>query len=190
MIRSLPRFSSLIARYPRKHEISAKQLFDSIGGQVRASLSDGDNTCAIRMSYALNESGTPVRTTPGVHMLKGAPYIARWAADQASPTKTADLYIFRVLDVKAYLVSRYGPGTLIYDGHRPDRFALPIRGVTQGIIVFEWRGHYGAFGAAGHVDLFRVVPSPGSPPTLAPGCFGECFFLRGPMVAYFWETRP
>jgi hypothetical protein len=102
----------------------------------------------------------------------------------------SDVYMFRVMDVKTYLVSRYGAGTFIYDGRHPDQLTSAIRGVTQGIIVFEWQGKYNDFGALGHADLFRVLLSPGSPPTLTPGCVGHCYFLAGPMIAHFWETRP
>jgi hypothetical protein len=93
---------------------------------------------------------------------------------------SSELYMFRVLDVKAYLSSRYGVGKVIYNGRHPDRLSVPIPGTTQGIITFEWQGNYRAFGASGHADLFRVVASPGSPPTLTGGCAGECFFLEGP----------
>lgn len=193
MRESLPRFSSLRAYYPSKHEVTAKALLDSIGGQVRASLGDGTNTCAIRISWALNESGARVRATAGVHLLKGEPRVEENTTPQTRLAKVSNNYMFRVLDVKTYLSARYGPGKLIYDGRHSERLSVPIPGVTQGIITFEWQGHYGAFGASGHADLFRVNASPGkpgSPPTLLGGCAGECFFLEGPMIAHLWETRP
>ena len=190
MIRSLPTFSSLVANFPDKHVMPTKALLDSIGGQVRSSLGDDVNTCAIRMSVTLNDSGAPIRSTPGVHLLKGAPHVVPGTEGHAKPAMASDLFMFRVMDVKTYPVARYGAGKVIYDGRKPGEFASPIRGATQGIIVFEWRGKYNDFGAMGHADLFRVLLSPGSPPTLTPGCVGSCYFLSGPMIAHLWETRP
>ncbi len=92
--------------------------------------------------------------------------------------------------MKTYLSTRYGPGKPIYSGRDPAHLAVPVPGVTQEIVTFEWQGNYRAYGASGHVDLFRVTASPGSPPTLIGGCAGECFFLEGPMIAHLWETRP
>jgi hypothetical protein len=190
VIGTLPTFSELTANYPNKHEVNTKALLHSIGGQVRASLKDNINTCAIRMSWTLNNCGAPIRPTPGVHVYKGQPQVAAGTAHHAKPSLIANLYLYRVLDVKTYLTVRYGPGKLIYDGSHPDRLAVPTPGASRGIITFEWQGNYRAFGASGHADLFHVVASSGSPPTLTGGCAGECFFLAGPMIAHFWGTRP
>jgi hypothetical protein len=190
MITTLPTFSTLAANYPDSLRFPTPLLLTGIGGQVRQAIHDGDNTCAIRISRALNLSGAPILATPGVAMLKGAPQVVPSTANHAMPSTTADLYIYRVLMMKLYLEKWYGPGQLIYSGRHPDTFAVPFRGVTQGIIVFEWQGRPRTFGATGHVDLFRLVLSPGSPPKLTPGCVGHCFFVEGPMLAYLWELRP
>jgi hypothetical protein len=62
--------------------------------------------------------------------------------------------------------------------------------VTQGIVVFEWRGAIKDFGVTGHADLFRLLLAPDNPPRLVPGCIGECYWMHGPMYLYFWETDP
>lgn len=190
MIRPLPTFSTLLANYPDKHAVPTKSLLDSIGGQVRAGLGDAINTCAIRMSWTLNKSGAPICPTAGVSVLKGAPQVVAETAHHVKPEKHSDLFIIRVLDVKTYLTKRFGPGRAIYDGRHPRDLSKLKRGVTQGIVAFEWRGIYRDFGASGHVDLFRVTETSESPPRLVGACAGECFFLEGPMIAHLWETRP
>jgi hypothetical protein len=190
MIRSLPTFTTLATNFPDTVSFPTKKFLDSIGGQVRANLSDAINTCAIRLSYALNESGAHIRPTAGVHLHKGAPQIVPSTARHASPATASEQYIFRVADMKTYLVSRYGKGTLIYDGHDPTEFKVPFLHTTQGIVVFEWIGRWADFNASGHVDLLRVVLGNGHPPTLIPGCVGHCYWMPGPMLAYLWELRP
>jgi hypothetical protein len=114
--------------------------------------------------------------------------IPRRAGDPERPSGETDV---RLLDGSVW---RGGWAIVLFAGApasaKPREFASPIRGVTQGIIVFEWQGNYNEFGAMGHADLFRVLLSPGSPPTLTPGCIGSCYFVSGPMIAQLWETRP
>jgi hypothetical protein len=50
----LPSFQELLNNYPHKLDVPAKELLDQIGGQVRSMLNDSVNTCALRISYALN----------------------------------------------------------------------------------------------------------------------------------------
>jgi Type VI secretion system (T6SS), amidase effector protein 4 len=188
MFRSLPSFTTLATNFPDHLKFPTKKLLDTIGGQVRANLGDAINTCAIRLSYALNKSGAPIRPTAGVHF-KGAPHVLESTARHASPSLVSDLYVFRVADMKRYLVGRYGAGTLIYDGRHPDEFAVPFRHPAQGIIIFEWVGRWADFNASGHADLFRVILGDGKPPTLIPACVGNCYWMPGPMLAYLWELR-
>ncbi len=157
---------------------------------MRARIRDSDNTCAIRLSYTLNNAGAHLRMTPGLHMLKGAPQNIPGAAHHSVPATRADLYLYRVLEMKQYLVTRYGQGVRIYNGYRPHQFTPPpIRGATQGIIAFTWQGPFNAFSATGHMDLYRGLLT-GDPQTLGANCIGECYFNVGPMIADFWEVRP
>ena len=185
----LPSYRTLILNYPTNHALPGKQLLDSIGGQVRAQLDDSVNTCAIRMSSALNASGQNITHTPGLHLLKGAAPPKTPRTPRAAP---ADLCILRVKDIKKYLEKHYGAGKLIYDALKQPKALVNLKTSTQGIIVFVWSGPYGDFGAFGHVDLFRLWPNEGKPPRLEPACAGECFWWTagGPMAAFLWETEP
>jgi hypothetical protein len=191
VIRSLPTFRELKANFPDHARFRTPTLLNSIGGQVRQNLKDADNTCAVRLSYTLIKSGTPIRHTPGVHALKGAPHVVPSTAHHAHPTMASDLYVFRVLEMKEYLVKHYGPGALVYNGYRATHFVEPppIKGSTQGIIAFTWQGPFNDFGASGHVDLYQGLLT-GNPQTMGANCVGQCYFLTGPMIAHFWEVRP
>ena len=72
-------------------------MLDEIGGEARSNLSDADNTCAIRVSYALNHSGAPIARLAGLHLLRGA---AAKGPAPAGGKPRSDLYIIRVLDMK------------------------------------------------------------------------------------------
>jgi hypothetical protein len=101
------------------------------------------------------------------------------------------LYIIRVLDMKRYLETNYGPGRLIYDATKQPRDLVNLSVQTQGIIVFVWSGPYSQFGAFGHVDLFRLWPNGEQPPRLEPACAGECHWwtVGGPMTAFLWKMN-
>jgi hypothetical protein len=180
-------FSALAASYPDHRKWSTKQLLDEIGGTVRSTLNDGINTCALRMSYALNHAGAPLHWVPGVHFLQGAP--GRPTTGPAHSPTRSDLYVFRVQDMRSYLSRQYGQPPLIYDGRTPDKFRVQFSRTTQGIIAFIWEGRWADFNASGHVDLFQVRYVAGQPPVLTAGCVGACYFNPGPMKAYLWEMR-
>jgi hypothetical protein len=183
-------FSRLVAAYPDHQGFPAPTLLDAIGGEVRATVRDTDNTCAVRMSYCLNRAGAPIRRVAADVLYRRA----RSVADPLTPVDrrvtAGELYVIRAADVRRYLNARYHEGVLIWDGYRADSFKTSFSGVTQGIIVFEWRGRYSDFGASGHADLFRIALTDGQPPVLKPACIGDCYWMKGPMYAYFWETNP
>jgi Type VI secretion system (T6SS), amidase effector protein 4 len=184
-------FARLVAAFPDHAAFPAPALLNSIGGQVRATVRDGDNTCAVRFSYMFNHAGAPIHRVHGdIFWREAAPHPDPATASHAHPTMIKDLFVIRAGDVKKYLTARFGAGTLIWDGYNPTTFKVPFRGVTQGIIVFEWRGAIKDFGATGHADLFRVLLSPDTPPRLTPACVGECYWMHGPMYAYLWQTNP
>jgi hypothetical protein len=187
-------FAKLAAAYPSHTAFPTPKLLNAIGGEVRASVRDGDNSCAVRMSYTLNHAGAPVERVSGdIFWRKGAPHQSASTPHHAHPTKVSDLFVVRVADVKKYLTHKYGEGTLIWDGYHPEKFKVPFTRVTQGIVIFEWRGPIAGpngFGATGHADLFRLVLSTGAPPRMTPVCVGECYWEHGPMYAYLWETNP
>ncbi len=179
-------FARLVAAYPDHQRFPTPKLLDSIGGEVRTVVSDVDNTCAVRMSYCLNRAGIPVR-----RIARGILYRrSRSVADPSTPIAASELYLIRAGDVRRYLNARFHEGVLIWDGYHADSFKTPINGMTQGIIVFEWRGRYADFNASGHADLFQISVNNGRPPTLRAACVGDCYWMKGPMYAYFWETNP
>lgn len=186
----LPPFSKLRANYPAKSSVPAKALLDSIGGQVRASLRDDVNTCALRMSECLNKSGAPLIHIAGLYTLVGDSAAAPSLGHR--PASPRPRFIVRVHDMMTYLRRVYGQGHTIYDARsEPNAVHLRGRKHVQGIIVFEWLGLPREFGATGHVDLFSVVDrGPDVAPQFVPACDGECFWLTsaGPMVAHLWET--
>jgi hypothetical protein len=108
-MKNLPRYLALAANYSDKHTVPAKALLDRIGGQVRKIVNDGMNTCAIRISDALNRSGDPILRMPGLYQLEAL----RPPTIPGVIGKPPDLYIVRVPDMKAYLERRYGSGKLI-----------------------------------------------------------------------------
>lgn len=184
-------FRRLVAAFPDHAGFPAAALLNSIGGQVRQSVRDTDNTCAVRLSYMLNHGGAPLRRLPGpILWRESAPQPGTPMAPGVRPPMVKNLFLIRANDVKEYLSRRYGAGTLIWDGYHPDKFKVPFTGATQGIIVFEWKGPFRDFGALGHADLFRVLLTPGTPPMLTPACVGQCYWQHGPMYAYLWETNP
>jgi hypothetical protein len=123
-------------------------------------------------------------------MLKSAPHTVASTGHHAHPSTKRDLYLYRVLEMKQYLITRYGQGVRIYNGYRPNQFTQPppIQGPTQGIIAFTWQGPFNDFSASGHMDLYRGVLT-GDPQSLGANCVGECYFNIGPMIADFWEVR-
>jgi hypothetical protein len=61
LARMLPKYNLLASNYPDKHQVPTKALLDGIGGEVRKTLSDSVNTCAIRMSETFNRSGHSIQ---------------------------------------------------------------------------------------------------------------------------------
>ena len=185
-----PSYRTLVSNYPNKHDTPTKQLLDQIGGEVRSSLGDAVNTCAIRVSYALNHSGAPITRLGGLYLLQGTA-----ANDHTLPPAKprSDLYIVRVLDMKKYLTQVYGLGKRIYDARMAADKLVGLNGPTQGIILFQWNGPFAEFGATGHVDLFQLSASnPKSALDLIPDCEGACYWQPtvAPMEAFLWQTPP
>jgi len=113
--------------------VSVADVGKLIGGRVKDNIESGvfQNACPIRMSYVLNQTGCPIRKSPGCATVTGG---------------DGKQYIFRVNDVMSYLEHEFG---------RPDRTASSpeerdFRDL-KGIIVVK--GH-GWSNARGHVTLW------------------------------------
>lgn len=117
--------ASLWANYPHGEPELVKAL---IGGNVNSEWID--NTCAIRLSHALNRSGHKVQEIGGVKTVSGA---------------NGNRYMFRVREAVLYLRFHLGEPTPCTQGQRP---------TASGIIWFD---DCGWMEATGHVDLWNGV---------------------------------
>ena len=148
----LPPFLSLLPGYPTDDQQSLKQ---SIGGKVNADWIT--NTCAIRISAALNGCGAPHLIPPpdnahGLSVISGAS--GRWFA-------------YRVTELSKYLRVVYGAPSRIVSG-TPEEMMTRLAG-KSGIIQFDVSGWSDA---TGHLDLWDGT-----------ACSLKCYFLGGPRPA-------
>src|SRR5687768_18496413 len=120
-----PMFSAAWAASMRIYDphASAQKVADVIGGKVAANINNPDptlrwvNTCAVRMSYILNQSGVAIPQL-SVKTVSGAD--KRW-------------YFYRVGDLISFLRGRWGqPEVVAY----PPQDGGPLAG-KRGVIVFE-----------------------------------------------------
>jgi hypothetical protein len=106
-----------------------------IGGEVAANIHDKKNpwknTCAVRMSYILNQSGLLIPAIPGK---------TKKGADRKN-------YFFRVKDVIAFLTIKWGAPEIV---EYPASGGGPLAG-KKGIILFEVQGWSDA---SGHATVF------------------------------------
>lgn len=124
---SLPRFDLLWANYPDDDDPEAVKRM--IGGGVDRPWIT--NTCAIRMSYALDRAGSPIpRGYPGLSTVQGAD--GRW-------------YAFRVRELVRYLEREFAPA------HVSGTSKPEFQG-RRGILVFEVDGWNDA---TGHIDVWN-----------------------------------
>ena len=104
-----------------------------IGGYVQLNITSTDfrNACPIRMSYVLNYCGIRIPAPGQYHAVSGKDH--RW-------------YMYRVMEMKDFLLRRFGPAEL--------RLARPLsQGFVgrRGILLFEGDGWNDA---RGHVTLW------------------------------------
>ncbi len=122
-----PKFKSMLAAYPKG---SAEDVFNLIGGKVKAN--NFANSCAIRVSRALNYSGHTVNYIPPNLTVSGSD--KKW-------------YIYRVTEMVKYLTKIFGKPDISIQG-KP--YQTELKG-KKGIIVFEvdaWDD------ASGHATLW------------------------------------
>lgn len=190
----VPAFAKLVQNFPYKPKALTpnrtglipagayvggnRALVESIGGDLHKRLKaiypdlDAMNTCAVRLSYCLNRSGSALTRLANVRMYKGA--------DGHYYTISADEMI-------SYLRSRYGQPVLIFDGNKkadkewPGSVTLP----AQGVFGYDWQGRMADFGATGHVDIGKLS----SADAAGLSEYGTgAYFLDGPMKVYFWGS--
>lgn len=103
----------------------------------------GDNTCAIRMSYAMNQAGYPI---PQPGELPGNIHAVTDADGES--------YIYSALDMEQYLLQTYGKPDIYFLKVTEDNLEeveAALEGAT-GIIHLR-AGNSEAYDASGHVDL-------------------------------------
>jgi hypothetical protein len=144
-------YSSLQTNYPTTGTPS--QMYNSVGGQVAKAFNDAEakdptnnayaNTCALRMSVALNKSGNDVDTK--VKNSQGKSMYTLKGGDKKD-------YALRKNDVKDYMKGKYGKADISTKSTDKDFDAqiAKIQG-QKGVIVFDVTG-WG--NATGHVTIY------------------------------------
>ena len=129
---TLPSFDTLRTNYP--DEQNPDIVKSKIGGKVDAAWIT--NTCAIRMSRALNYSGIPIPSKfDALSVLSGAD--GKW-------------YAFRMRELKRWIELTFGEPNIVKnkpaDGHIDRASFASIRGIVAFDIQFD--------DATGHLDLW------------------------------------
>jgi hypothetical protein len=127
-VASPPPFNSMWNKYPNGDSGTVKKM---IGGKVDNP--DYVNTCAIRMSYTLNNTGQNVKSGAGMLTVKGG--------DKKN-------YGLRMAEMAAYLKKQWGRPTLHVKNPGGSSSAFAGR---QGVIAFLGIPGYSG---GGHVDLW------------------------------------
>lgn len=136
----LPQFNLLAASYPDYWKYpSPLGVKKYIGGGVNES--DITNTCAIRMSHAMNLSGAPV------------PHV--WGHSEGKPIsnrrgKNGQFYIIRVANFRTWMEYRFGMPTLDFRKRPGVSFDRARIVGFEGVIAFD----IGFRDATGHFDLW------------------------------------
>jgi hypothetical protein len=156
----LPGLASLVAVYPNG---SADDVANLVGGTVKSNFFDAaytayKDTCAIRISRALNSAGAPIPAGGGG---LNNPYMEKRKirTDQGGDSKW---YIYSTYDMRAYLDGKYG-------GHKtfPATTGPSDLAALKGIIGFGfyhldlWDGtkcvHHAYFGHAKATEIILWV---------------------------------
>ena len=134
-------YKTLAANYPLKStyptEVSStNSIWHLIGGKVLQNAKGGifNNSCAIRLSHALNKSGELI------------PYIKGQTSSGKNPPKW--WYIYRVTQMKAHLTQKYGK-PMVYNSKEKFEKCAP-----KGILVLDVPGWSDA---SGHATLWNGI---------------------------------
>jgi hypothetical protein len=144
------KYSSLKAKYPTTG--TPEEMYNSVGGNVASVFNEHkndpggnayENTCALRMSVALNKSGNDLDTK--VKNRKGRSMYTEKGGDKKD-------YALRKDDVKDYMAGKYGMPDISTKSTDKD-FDAQISNIQgqKGVIVFDVTG-WG--NATGHVTIY------------------------------------
>ena len=132
-------YSAIASNYPTKNAYptdvnSPNSVWHLIGGKVLVNAKSGNfkNSCAVRLSHALNKSGEIIPFKSGV------------TSSGRNPPKW--WYIFRVAEMKSYLTGRYG-APVVYKSQVKFQKCAP-----KGILVLDVPGWSDA---SGHATLWN-----------------------------------
>jgi RHS repeat-associated protein len=143
-------YSELAANYPTSG--SPKEMYNSVGGKVAEAYNKNEakgdanpyaNTCALRMSVALNKSGNDLDTD--VKNSKGQKMFTLEGGDGKD-------YALRKSDVKDYMGNKYGKADISTTNGDKD-FDEKINDVKgqKGVVVFDVSGWSNA---TGHITIY------------------------------------
>ncbi|MCB9958762.1 MAG: hypothetical protein H6843_09185 [Rhodospirillaceae bacterium] len=168
-----PSFIRLWLNYPRKSRYPLKALFESIGWDAYVDNENYQNTCAIRMSIALQLSGVDVKSSAGMSALAG-------------PIKGKKIEI-RQDKLSDYLESIWGSPE-IFTGTGTENEAKI--GDRNGVIsFFEIPGYVVGGGLGGHIDVIdgkgTTKTKAGTVVNLDSVCAGSCYWSA--KSVWFWE---
>lgn len=131
----IPDFRLLVAFHLDYWRFTADQVKKTLGGSVNSG--DVTNTCAIRMSHAMNFSGQKIP--------------AKWGAITNRKSKAGQSYIIRVVDFRAWMLRTFGEPTIRISKKAGDAFDRKKLEGFQGVIGMEI-----SFGdSSGHFDLWH-----------------------------------
>lgn len=99
----LPLSSTFFQNYPNYTDYSAARVWSTIGGSIGQAYGPGSNSCAARLSYALNASGAPIPGsaeganrnyggTPGRFILSASALHSYLRSAYGSPSSTLNTY--------------------------------------------------------------------------------------------------
>jgi hypothetical protein len=158
----IPAIETLIQKFAYG---TPEEVAEIVGGEVKTNLLDKNytaykETCAIRVSHALNQGGDPIPSAGGGVSNK---YVG--GKVRTDKGKDGKFYIYSVLDMRAYLETRYGRPLTIKIKENPQAKLAGKKGII-------------AFGFV-HVDLWN-----------GEGCERQCHFdHKSVSEVLLWETH-
>ena len=136
-------FERLHEVYPHGDDISA--ILDLIGHKKDVGWIT--NTCTIRMSYSLNNSGAKLDPE-----IVGGLDRSKIIRDASSPSKKNDLYIITVEEFTKYMLRKYGRPQIVHSTSNGENLQqATLADKQRGIILFAVKGWSDA---TGHFDLW------------------------------------
>jgi hypothetical protein len=156
-----PPFAVMHRHYPDKRSVLAAELYLWIGHPAYADHPAWNNTCAIRMSLALNGAGI-VTPCPRLVVRSGT-----YKGRQLQPSQR---------ELSKYLAQRSIWGAPeVYNSGEEAR-----KGIGSGHGVISFFSLYGGTNGQGHIDLV-------GPGDWGPACEEDCYWMS--TTIWFWRLR-